>query len=237
MKLDPDTVLSNPLSFKIIRRLPIRLIATEVALSSFVKAAELVNERLRNANNPHFATTLDLFDIIDLRMLSGLMGEMFALELAKLDSNLIKNPNIDGYPDLCDVSVEGSQNVFNNASSDFFIDYPSGGLEVKNTFGVKKSGISIEPRKERKDKIQKTLVWKAHHRKTNRLVALHSDYIDRVPQIISAYFSDELLEEDWTVKQQPKEGSTMTSFCQTTPRAFAKLKSGLIFSSFSGLNI
>ena len=82
---------------------------------------------------------LDLYEIIDLRMLSGLMGEMFSTEVSKLENRLIKNPNIDGYPDLCDVSKPGKKTAINSYSISSFLAYDDGGFEVKNTFGVKKS--------------------------------------------------------------------------------------------------
>ena len=214
---------------------PLPLLKGSIPTQSLVQAANIVNDRLRKARSFNSLVGLDLFDVIDLRMLSGLIGEMFSLELANLEANLLKNPNIDGYPDLCDVSLAGARETCKAASADFFIEYPHGGLEVKNTFGVKKTGVEIQPRATRIGKIQKTLVWKAHHQKTNNLIALQSDYVDGVPQIVSAFFSKELLEEDWSVKQQPKAGSTMTSFSQTKPTAFSKLKAGQIFNSnFSG---
>lgn len=213
------------------RSSPLHLLNASVAIETLLQAAEIVNHRLRDANSFQNKVKLDLFDVIDLRMLSGLMGEMFSLEVSKLESNLIKNPNIDGYPDLCDVSPHNANEMINNKDPGFFIEYPYGGLEVKNTFGVKKSGVDIKPREPRSGKIQRTLIWKAHHQKTNNLIALQSDYVSGIPQIIAAFFSDDLLEEDWSVKKQPKIGSTMTSFSQTRPSAFAKLKAGKIFCS------
>lgn len=167
---------------------------------------------------------LEVFDIIDLRMLSGLMGELFAAALASRDSRLLKNPDIDGYPDLCDVS----SGHFEPSWSDYR-DFPMGGIEVKNTFGVKKPGAVIPPRATRVGKINSTLVWKAHHRNTNRLLALQSDYAGLVPQIVAGYFSDQLCPSDWTVKAEPKAGSTMTSFCSTKSSAFRKLSSNELF--------
>ena len=154
---------------------------------------------------------------------------MLSTEICKLEKRLYKNPNIDGYPDLCDISRPGTAALVKTLSLSNFLSYDDGGFEVKNTFGVKKQNTHIAAREVRLLKIQKRLVWKAHHRETNNLIAIHSDYIDGIPQIIAGFFSDKLTEVDWTAKQQPKDGSTMTSFCQTTPEAFEKLKSGLNF--------
>ena len=110
-----------------------------------------------------------------------------------------------------------------------YLAFPDGGLEVKNTFGVKRRGADLAQRQTRTGLIQKRLVWKAHHRMTNNLVGLHSDYIDGTPQIVAGYFASDLTVDDWTEKQQPKVGSTMTSFCQTRSSAFTKLSDGILF--------
>ncbi len=208
---------------------PLKLKRGTVPIELMVQAANNVNARLRAAGSSTGPIRLDLYEIIDLRMLSGLMGEMFSAEVSKLDERLLKNPNIDGYPDLCDVSRTGQREKVAAMTLNAFLSYADGGYEVKNTFGVKKPNTHIANRETRLPNIQRKLVWKAHHRETNYLLAIHSDYIDRMPQIIACFYSDQLAESDWTVKQQPKEGSTMTSFCQTTPSAFDKLKSGLKF--------
>lgn len=187
------------------------------------ESAEEVNERLSRSQQV-MGHVLDLYDIIDLRMLSGLIGELFSSVMSSRDRRLQKNPNIDGYPDLCDVSRGGRQWTPTD-----YLSFPDGGLEVKNTFGLKRSGVEIGHRMTRRNLVQRQLVWKAHHRTTNNLVALRSDYLNGIPQIVAGYFSSNLAVEDWTEKQQPKVGSTMTSFCQTRPTAFEKLKQGLIF--------
>lgn len=200
----------------------ISLVRGTIEVADLVAAANDTNKRLVGSQKS--IGNLDLYDIIDLRMLSGLIGELYTDSLAEREPRLIKNPNIDGYPDLCDIS-----DTQRNYSADEYIAFPDGGLEVKNTFGVKRSGVEVGHRATRAGLVQKTLVWKAHHRTTNRLIALRSDYIDRIPQIVAGYFADNLTPDDWTEKQQPKPGSTMTSFCQTRPSAFGKLQDGLMF--------
>ena len=194
-----------------------------ITSSEIASAANEVNEKLRLAREMRL-NVLDLFDVIDLRMLSGLIGELFSSVLSLKDDRLLKNPNIDGYPDLCDVSSKPVGLV----SADF-VHFPFGGIEVKNTFGVKKAGAVLRPRESRRGKIQRQLVWKAHHRSTNGLLGLQSDYIDGIPQIVAGYYSSDLVPEDWTIKQNPRGESTMTSFCQTRPSAYEKLARGTAF--------
>ncbi len=194
-----------------------------------VEAAININHKLKSAQSDTAKEVpLDIYDIIDLRMLSGLIGEMLIAELSYISKGkLLKNPDIDGYPDLCDISTIQDRD-FTSYSSNYFKNYPYGGIEVKNTFGVKKTKTDLKPRESRLLKIQKKLVWKAHHQYTNHLLAIHSDYIANIPQIIAIYYANNLTTSDWTVTQKPKEGSTMTSFCQTETCGFMKIKQGLI---------
>jgi len=213
----------TPSRLKTVGTRDISLSKGSLAPFKLTEAAEDVNRRLLQSES-EVRDVLDLYDIIDLRMLSGLIGELFSTALERVDNRLQKNPNIDGYPDLCDVSATSR-----TYSMSDYIAFPHGGLEVKNTFGVKRSGADIAQRQTRAGLIQRQLVWKAHHRTTNNLVGLQSDYIDGIPQIVAGYFASDLTVDDWTEKQQPKEGSTMTSFCQTRPSAFSKLCAGIIF--------
>ncbi len=108
-----------------------------------------------------------------------------------------------------------------------FIEFPHGGLEIKNTFGIKISKASLLPGQQRVSKIKAKLEWKAHHRYTNYLLATFSDYIDGCPQIVAAMFSSQLTRGDWKKKQDPKPGSTMTSFSVTESSGWKKLSGGI----------
>lgn len=212
------------------RKADIRLNAGSIPVELLLEAAQNVNEHLINASRPIDGIDLDLYNIIDFRMLSGLIGEIYANEVSSLHDDLARNPDIDGYPDILDLTGLELAGDLSSFTKQDFLKFPYGGIEIKNTFGVKKPKSHWAERECRLQHIQNVLVWKAHHRQTNNLIALQSNYIDGVPQIIAAFFADNLEESDWTEKQNPKEGSTMTSFCQTTRGAFEKLKSGVLFS-------
>jgi len=179
---------------------------------------------------------LDVFEIIDFRMISGLIGELFAVEVAKAVPWLKKNPNIDGYPDLLNLSTPDARKEFENGLNgriDLFIDFKYGGYEVKNTFGTKKAGSDLQYGSSRIGKINKKLDWKAHHQKTNNLIGLHSDFDNGKPQIFALSFSSRLGMCDWKEKQQPKEGSTMTSFSVIESSGWSKMRDGIrICSSY-----
>ena len=125
----------------------IPLINGSLLPSTLTAAAVEVNSRLVGSQRA-VRDVLDLYDIIDLRMLSGLIGELFSTAAAHADHRLSKNPNIDGYPDLCDMS--GRPRKYSMSD---YIAFPDGGLEVKNTFGVKRAGDEIGLRQTRAGRI------------------------------------------------------------------------------------
>ncbi len=224
---------------------PIDLKNATVSSDDLLSAASKANEILlgvevnRNASMPSF------YDVIDARSLSGFVGELYARVLAGQHGTLKSNPHIDGYPDLLDVSTPEALASAASTDSAVFNEFAFGGLEVKNTFGnlrqpykPKKLPSGPPPQydyRATRDARLSGLVWKAHHQRTNHLVALQADYIDRVPQVVAMFFSSELCEDDWSVKQNPTEESAMTSFCATKPSAYAKLRAGLRFYADSNV--
>jgi hypothetical protein len=165
-------------------------------------------------------------DLLDLRTLSGLMGEALATTLAKHCPLLRRNPHIDGYPDLLNLSSPQASTLFSEGTRESFILFPFGGIEVKNTCGIRKSG-DLLPGQTRIGSIQRPK-WKAHHRNTNNLLATYTDFLDGLPVIAAVMYSDRLAEGDWSMKHQPKAGSAMTSFCELTNTGYAKLREGLL---------
>ncbi len=190
----------------------------------------MVNHKFRLLKDRTEKMSLNIFQVIDFRMLSGLVGELLVTNISESISHLYKNPNIDGYPDLLNCSTVDKKEIVDHwkkTDPSKFILFPFGGIEVKNTFGTKKSGVKIPHAKSRVSHIQGRLQWKAHHQSTNHLLALFSDFIDDCPQIVAAFYSENLEESDWTEKQQPKEGSAMTSFSVTRPSGWRKLRDGI----------
>ena len=194
------------------------------------RAVESANEKFLRLRDETSEMAYSVLSILDFRMLSTLVSETLVSELDDLSENLVKNPNIDGYPDLLNASCpEFREDIarWRLAKSEAFIEYPHGGIEVKNTFGTKRSNSELIRGMTRINGIQPRLIWKAHHTYTNNLVATFSDYVDHCPQIVALMYSDELGESDWTPKQNPSSGSTMTSYTATKASGFAKLAAGL----------
>jgi hypothetical protein len=173
---------------------------------------------------------LNVFEIIDFRMISGLVGEVLVSDISNHNVGLVKNPNIDGYPDLLNASRPEYRRDIERWRADnmnAFVKYQHGGIEVKNTFGTKRAKTHLAQGETRLGKINEKLEWKAHHRYTNNLLALLSDFVDGCPQIVAVMFSDKLCESDWAEKQNPRENSAMTSFSVTERSGWEKLRSGL----------
>lgn len=84
----------------------------------------------------------------------------------------------------------------------------TGGFEVKSTCGnVGSNGSTIF----RECRNSTRFDWKAHHRQTNHLIGIHWDFIDKVPTIISIFYSNKLVIEDWGSIVLPKENGSRTT--------------------------
>lgn len=216
------------MAYRIISDEPIPLSHTSVSISVVLQAVESTNSKLRSIADSTRKMALDIFQVLDLRTLSGTVGETFVGEMANCCPVLRKNPSIDGYPDLVQCTTDEMLAYFNEyASQDSKEPFRFGGIEVKDTFGYKKQGIDLFDGEQRIGRINKRLEWKAHHQKTNHLLGLYSDYIDGYPTIVAAFYSDQLVPSDWTVRAEPKGDSAMTSFSTLQKTGFEKMKSGI----------
>lgn len=214
-------------SLKIINTDPLCLDKNFLLDINFIlQSVNRVNKKFQTLMSKTNDMELNIFEVLDFRTISGLIGETLVDDMSKNHSMLEKNPNIDGYPDLLNISESNYQTEVDEwKTNDLskFIKYPHGGIEVKNTFGTKKQNVDLTSNQTRIKKINKKLEWKAHHNYTNNLLALFSDYIDNCPQIAAVMFSDKLTIHDWNEKQNPTKNSTMTSFTVTKSSGYEKL--------------
>lgn len=214
--------------YRIISNEPIRLSDINVSMDTVLEAITTTNQKLRAIADSTREMSIDIFQILDLRTLSGTVGETFVGEMSKACPKLKKNPSIDGYPDLCQYATPEMEHYFKDyASQDSAEPFRYGGIEVKDTFGYKKQGIDLFDGEPRIGRIQERLQWKAHHQKTNHLLGLYSDYIDGYPTIVAAFYSECLVPTDWTVRAEPKVDSAMTSFSTLQKSGFAKMRAGM----------
>lgn len=204
---------------------PIELMHIKIEIKDLIRAAILTNEKLDKLNN--LSQKIQILKIMDFRVLSGMMGEIFAKELTIVQNKLKKNPYLNGYPDLLECSSTELINYFQNASAEEFNKYKFGGIEVKNSFGSKKAKTNIQKGDNRINYIKKNLEWKAHHRETNNLLGIFSDFINGVPKIIALFYCNELSASDWAEVQKPKGNSKMTSFSVLLPSGYQKMLKNL----------
>ena len=215
--------------YHIVHNLPIILSNLQVDVSDIVSAIESTNHKIYAIANSTKNFSVDIFKIIDLRTLSGAIGETFVSEMAKVCPALKKNPSIDGYPDLVQCSTPEMLTYFKEyASKDSKEAFYYGGIEVKNTFGYKKNKVELFNGEQRIDFIKKDLEWKAHHQKTNHLLGLYSDFINGYPTIVAAFYSDKLVPDDWTIKAEPKGNSPITPFSTLQKTGFIKMLRGML---------
>ncbi len=182
--------------------------------------ASRVTERLQVFSSLY---EFDLFELLGLRNLSALMGEIFAKQvlLAHRDK-FLKNQNQDGYPDLCALTPESRTYLKKltdsrgkiNTDKRYWSPYPYGGVEVKATCG-NTPVASIKPKPAiGMSRIETGLVsaeWKAHHRETKSLLGVYWDFVETLPTFLAAFYRNDLTVDDWGNMVVPREDSHATS--------------------------
>jgi hypothetical protein len=215
------------MDYKVVNKDPIVLSDCSLSIRDLLAAINETNNIFDELYAKTKLMDLNLFSFLDFRVLSGLVGESFISKLSSTSKHLAKNPCLDGYPDLLQIATKRMREYFLRCTNKDFIKYKYGGLEVKNTFGTKRANSFLINGEQRIEYINKKLDWKAHHQKTNHLIALLSDFVDAIPKIVAVFYSDKLVPNDWAKVQRPKVGSAMTSFSTISSTGLKKLKSGL----------
>jgi len=193
------------------------LISSESILKAIHHSQKIINDLEK--------FEINVFQLLGMRNLSALVGEIFATSLIQENANICKkNPHQDGYPDILlldSLGLESWNLVEHLRDKAPFSPFITGGFEVKATCGstptpkVCKSNGCLKPEigDQRITMIQ-GYDWKAHHRETNNLFGLFWDFIDGKPTIISVFYSNNLTEKDWGKVIKPKKnGGRTTSLC------------------------
>jgi len=134
-----------------------------------------------------------LFQSINLKALSGMVGAIFALFLAERVGGIV-NPIEKGHPDI--IPKTGK-----NATEELLRNYPEG-LEIKCTVGNVEKGSDLETGQKRLSRLN-SITWQAHHREVESLMGLVIDFAGNVkegknfPAITGVFYSEELSMEDW----------------------------------------
>jgi len=134
-----------------------------------------------------------LFQSINLKALSGMVGAIFALFLAERVGGIV-NPIEKGHPDIIPESGK-------NATERLLRNYPEG-LEIKCTVGNVAKGSDLETGQSRLPQLI-GITWQAHHREVESLLGLVIDFAGKIkdnkfyPAITGAFYSEKLSIEDW----------------------------------------
>ncbi len=160
-----------------------------------------------------------LFQSIDLKTLSSIVGAVFAGFLASR-VNAIVNPIEKGHPDIIpSAGISATEAQLRN--------YPQG-LEVKVTVGNVKTRADLQPGEPRVTSLT-GITWQAHHREVESLLGLVIDFAGapqkgkQFPIITGAFFTDELTANDWG----EISGTTGRNTKVTGMRSSGKTKMGL----------
>jgi hypothetical protein len=170
---------------------------------------------------------MELFDVIDKKQTGAFIGAIFIQKLADESDYLSKNPSQTGHPDLVPTKFVDEDKDWDQK---YWDQFPHGGVEVKTSCGNLKNGMThiLTINDSRVDHIT-GVVWKGHHNEINYLLGLYWDYIDSVPKIISAVFSNELVPDDFTNTVPKVGGGHTTNVCITKASASIKLGNGWVF--------
>lgn len=161
---------------------------------------------------------INIFEVLGMRNLSGLVGEYFAKSMERFSNgNLSSNLHQDGYPDLLLTDTNDKKEYLNSLINllckEAFSPFKFGGIEVKATCGTTPSASRLRKPVIGEQRIINMIGfdWKAHHRGTNNLLGILWDFIDTKPTIIACFFRNDLTENDWGNIVQPKDGGGRTT--------------------------
>jgi len=134
-----------------------------------------------------------LFQSINLKALSGMIGAIFALFLAERVGGIV-NPIEKGHPDIIPEFAK-------NATEEQLRNFPEG-LEIKCTVGNVSKGSDLKTGQKRLSQLI-GISWQAHHREVESLLGLVIDFAGKLkerkffPAITGAFYAGELNIEDW----------------------------------------
>lgn len=192
---------------------------------NILNAINFCNNAIRTLDEQTKQFDINIFETLGMRNLSGMVGEYFVKSVQKnSEEALHSNLHQDGYPDLlltnteerlayyCSLyTVKGGKKYPKDKA--LFSPFKFGGIEVKATCGSTPSAASV-PKPligEQRIDLMNKFDWKAHHRKTNNLLAILWDFIDGVPTITACFYRNDLTENDWGKIVKPREGGGRTT--------------------------
>ncbi len=214
-----------------------------ISNENLIEAINFCNNAIRTLDGQTKQFDINIFEVLGMRNLSGMVGEYFAKSVERFsDGNLHSNLHQDGYPDLLRTNTIQRLKYYQSLYTEIagkkypkdkalFSPFKYGGVEVKATCGSTPSA-SVTPKpligEQRIDKLT-SFDWKAHHRETNNLLSIFWDFIDEVPTIAACFYCNDLTIDDWGKIVQPKlDGGRTTSVSIMTSAGVKKMCQGWI---------
>lgn len=196
-----------------------------ISNTDLLEAINFCNEAIQALDKQTRQFDINIFEVLGMRNLSGMVGEYFAKSVQRFSNNgLQSNLHQDGYPDLLLTNTKERIDYFNTLYTEadgkkypkdksLFSPFLYGGVEVKATCGSTPPASKV-PKPligEQRISIVNSFDWKAHHRETNNLLAIFWDFIDEVPTIAACFYRNDLIVDDWGKIVQPKENGGRTT--------------------------
>lgn len=214
-----------------------------ISNADLLQAINFCNNAIRTLDEQTKQFDINIFEVLGMRNLSGMVGEYFAKSVARFShGNLHSNLHQDGYPDLLLTNTQERRRYYQSLYTEIdrkkypkdkslFSPFKYGGVEVKATCGSTPPA-SVTPKpligEQRIDKLT-TFDWKAHHRETNNLLSIFWDFIDEVPTVAACFYRNDLTIDDWGKIVQPKtDGGRTTSVSIMTSAGVKKMCAGWI---------
>lgn len=161
---------------------------------------------------------ISLFEVIDKKQTGAFIGAVFVSNFANIASHLVLNPSQTGHRDLI------PKEYINNSSVINCVRLPHIGVEVKISCGNLKTGVTNNlPVGDARISYLTGVDWKRHHQYINNLLALFWDYFEGIPTIMSAFYSNKLVPDDFSNTMPKAGGGRTTSVCVTKKTTRDKL--------------
>ncbi len=198
---------------------------TIISNTDLLQAISFCNNAIRTLDEQTKQFDINIFEVLGMRNLSGMVGEYFAKSVERFSKgNLHSNLHQDGYPDLLLTNTKKQKCYYQSLYTEshgkkypkdksLFSPFKYGGVEVKATCGSTPSA-AVTPKPligEQRIKKLNSFDWKAHHRETNNLLSIFWDFIDEVPTVAACFYRNDLTIDDWGKIVQPKKGGGRTT--------------------------
>ena len=214
---------------------------TIITNDELLGAINFCNNALRSLDEQTRQFDINIFEVLGMRNLSGMVGEYFGKSVQRFaGDSLQSNLHQDGYPDLLLTNTLERLSYYHTLYTEIagkkypkdkalFSPFKYGGVEVKATCGSTPSA-AIMPKPligERRIEKVTSFDWKAHHRETNNLLSIFWDFIDEVPTVAGCFYRNDLTIDDWGKIVQPKtDGGRTTSVSIMTSGGVSKMCHG-----------